>query len=256
MAPKIVSEGESVLQDKLDQIKLDYLSLVNGIKVENVKAAEDLEKKFKKDEDDFEARQEMERKEFESRMLREKEEFEQTQTFERSVSGKEAIERLKQAEDFIDDLKSPLGNEKVATLDIGKELECPVCFEEMKPPVHIWQCSQGHLVCQTCKTRPEVRHCPTCRQEIVGRATVVENIAAQIHSDKDNIVATEVPDTRASPVPCTSRLRRLPPPPLPRMRTSYGNDLIRAMRDDWDQVVDDDFTVARSRFRFLRRELE
>eukprot|EP00092_Neocalanus_flemingeri_P096101 GFUD01122313.1.p2 GENE.GFUD01122313.1~~GFUD01122313.1.p2 ORF type:complete len:250 (-),score=71.45 GFUD01122313.1:69-818(-) len=249
MAPKIVTKGEAVLQDKLNQIKMDYLSLVNGMNIKNVKAAEDLEKKFKKGEDDFEARQEMERKEFESRMLREKEEFEQTQTFERSVSDKEAIERLKQAEDFIDGVKSPLGNEKVATLDIGKELECPVCFEEMKPPAHIWQCSQGHLVCEPCKTRPEVRHCPTCRQEIVGRATVVEKIAAQIYSDKDNIVATEVPATTASLVPCTSRLRRLLPPPLPRMRASYGNDLIRAMRDD-------DFSVARSRFRFLRRELE
>eukprot|EP00092_Neocalanus_flemingeri_P019545 GFUD01021175.1.p1 GENE.GFUD01021175.1~~GFUD01021175.1.p1 ORF type:complete len:258 (+),score=74.93 GFUD01021175.1:182-955(+) len=257
MAPNIVTKGEAALQDKLNQIKLDYLSLVNGINIKNVKAAEDLEKKFKKDKDDFEARQEMERREFESRMLREKEEFEQKHKFERSLSDKEAIERLKQAEDFIDNVKSPLGNEEVATLDIGKELECPVCFEEMKPPVHIWQCSQGHLVCQTCKTRPEVRHCPTCRQEIVGRATVVEKIAAQIHSDKDNIVATEVHDTTASPVPCTSRLRRMRlPAPLPRMRTSYGNDLIRAMRDDWDQVVDDEFSVARSRFRFLRRELE
>eukprot|EP00092_Neocalanus_flemingeri_P039998 GFUD01043567.1.p1 GENE.GFUD01043567.1~~GFUD01043567.1.p1 ORF type:complete len:221 (+),score=67.47 GFUD01043567.1:182-844(+) len=209
MAPKVVTKGETVLQDKLNQIKLDYLSLINATNIKNVKAAEDLEKKFKKDGDDFEARQEMERKEFESRMLREKEEFEKTQTFERSVSDKEAIERLKQAEDFIDDVKSPLGNEKVATLDIGKELECPVCFEEMKPPVHIWQCSQGHLVCQTCKTRPEVRHCPTCRQEIVGRATMVEKIAAKIHPDKDNIVVTEVPDTTTSTAPCITVLPRL-----------------------------------------------
>eukprot|EP00092_Neocalanus_flemingeri_P019546 GFUD01021176.1.p1 GENE.GFUD01021176.1~~GFUD01021176.1.p1 ORF type:complete len:257 (+),score=70.36 GFUD01021176.1:57-827(+) len=256
MAPKIVSKGEAVLQDKLDQIKLDYLSLVNGIKVENIKAAEYLEKKLRKDEDDFQARQELERREFESRMLREKEDFKLKHKFERSVFEWEASERIKQAEVFIDNVKSPLGNEKVPTLDIGRELECPVCREEMKPPVHIWQCSQGHLVCEPCKTRPEVRHCPTCRQEIVGRATVVEKIAAQIHSYKDNTVATEVPDTTASSVPCTSRLRRLPPPPLPRMRASYGNDLFRAMRDDWDQVVDDEFSVARSRFRFLRRELE
>eukprot|EP00092_Neocalanus_flemingeri_P028403 GFUD01030841.1.p1 GENE.GFUD01030841.1~~GFUD01030841.1.p1 ORF type:complete len:190 (+),score=62.11 GFUD01030841.1:57-626(+) len=186
MAPKIVSEGEAVLQDKLDQIKLDYLSLVNGIKVENVKAAEDLEKKLRQDEANFQARQELERREFEFRMLGEKEDFKQKHKFERSVSDREARERLKQAEVFIDNVKSPLGNEKEAILDIGKELECPVCREEMKPPVHIWQCSQGHLVCEPCKTRPEVRHCPTCRQEIVGRATVVEKIAAQIHSDKDD----------------------------------------------------------------------
>eukprot|EP00092_Neocalanus_flemingeri_P039997 GFUD01043566.1.p1 GENE.GFUD01043566.1~~GFUD01043566.1.p1 ORF type:complete len:235 (+),score=66.87 GFUD01043566.1:181-885(+) len=228
MAPKIVTKGEAVLQDKLNQIKLDYLSLVNVINIKNVKAAEDLEKKFKKDEDDFEARQEMERKEFESRMLREKEEFEQTQTFERSVSDKEAIERLKQAEDFIDNVKSPLGNEKVATLDIPKELECPVCYEEMKPPAHIWQCSQGHLVCEPCKTKPEVRNCPTCRQEIVGRATMVEKIAAKIPrytSDKDNIAVTEAPDTTTSAAPCITVLPRL-------MRISPRRSFFRALRAD------------------------
>ena len=74
-----------------------------------------------------------------------------------------------------------------------------MCFQEMCPPVHIWQCAQvtlsplsslltncaqGHPVCEPCKLRPEVRHCPTCRQRIVGRATLVEKIAAQVFSDK------------------------------------------------------------------------
>ena len=35
-------------------------------------------------------------------------------------------------------------------------------------------------MCEPCKARPEVRHCPTCRQRIVGRATIVEKIAAQV----------------------------------------------------------------------------
>eukprot|EP00092_Neocalanus_flemingeri_P039996 GFUD01043565.1.p1 GENE.GFUD01043565.1~~GFUD01043565.1.p1 ORF type:complete len:195 (+),score=54.03 GFUD01043565.1:57-641(+) len=183
MAPKTVSKGEAVMQDKVDQIKLDYLSLVNGIKAENIKAAEDLEKKLRKDEEDFQARQELERREFESRMLREKEEFKQKQKQQLLILGKVIFKDL--------------------------ELECPVCWEEMKPPVHIWQCSQGHLVCELCKTRPEVRHCPTCRQEIVGRATMVEKIAAKIHPDKDNIVVTEVPDTTTSTAPCITVLPRL-----------------------------------------------
>ena len=55
-----------------------------------------------------------------------------------------------------------------------------LCLQEMKPPVHIWQCAQGHPVCEPCKQRPELRHCPTCRQRIVGRATLVEKIAAQV----------------------------------------------------------------------------
>ena len=61
-----------------------------------------------------------------------------------------------------------------------KMINIDLCLQEMKPPVHIWQCAQGHPVCEPCKQRPELRHCPTCRQRIVGRATLVEKIAAQV----------------------------------------------------------------------------
>jgi len=202
--------GEAALQEKLEQIRLDYMSLVDKVKSENMKAASDLEKKFLKDEEDFKARQERERREFESRLLREREDFKQKQKRERSISDRESSERLKQAEDFIDNVKSPSGNDRprTAPIDIGNELECPVCFLEMRPPVHIWQCAQGHPVCQPCKARPEVRHCPTCRQRIVGRATLVEKIAAQVFSDKDKNRTsdefTAIPDTSPDTSPISS----------------------------------------------------
>ena len=47
--------GEAALQEKLEQIRLDYLSLVEKVRSENVKAAADLEKKFLKDGEDFKA---------------------------------------------------------------------------------------------------------------------------------------------------------------------------------------------------------
>jgi len=34
-----------------------------------------------------------------------------------------------------------------------KDLECPVCLEVMAPPVRIWQCETGHVICETCKER-------------------------------------------------------------------------------------------------------
>ena len=37
--------------------------------------------------------------------------------------------------------------------------ECPVCYEPMSPPLHIYQCARGHLVCGTC--RPQIVECPT-----------------------------------------------------------------------------------------------
>jgi len=57
-------------------------------------------------------------------------------------------------------------------------LECPVCMEEMKPPKKIFQCSNGHVICELCKNNPEVRSCPTCRVKFRGH-TVVRNIVAE-----------------------------------------------------------------------------
>lgn len=215
--------GEAALQEKLEQIKLDYLGLIEKIKTENVKAASDLEKKLLKDDEDFKARQERERREFEVRMEIEKEEFKEKQKREREIADGEASERLKQAETFIDNVKSPVVKDKhkLGQMDIGNELECPVCFQEMRPPVHIWQCAQGHPVCEPCKARPEVRHCPTCRQRIVGRATLVEKIAAQVFTpDKDRstsvmesspgLVDTDSPETSPVSSPEPSFRPRLP----------------------------------------------
>lgn len=184
--------GEAALQEKLDQIRLDYLALVDKIRIENVKAAADLERKLLKDEDEFKGKQERERREFEQRLEREREEFKEKQVRERDIADREAVERLQQAEQFIDSLKSPFtgpDRSRQSNIDIGNELECPVCFQEMRPPVHIFQCAQGHPVCEPCKARPEVRHCPTCRQRIVGRATLVEKIAVQVFSGTDEKTA-------------------------------------------------------------------
>jgi len=52
--------------------------------------------------------------------------------------------------------------------------ECPVCLEEMAPPTRIFQCTNGHLVCETCKTDLRPCICPKCRQEMAGRATGME----------------------------------------------------------------------------------
>jgi len=53
--------------------------------------------------------------------------------------------------------------------------ECPVCLEEMAPPTRIFQCRNGHLLCETCKIGLNPCICPKCRQEMTGRATDMEN---------------------------------------------------------------------------------
>ena len=34
---------------------------------------------------------------------------------------------------------------------VSSQFECPVCFEEMKPPLNMFQCRQGHVVCEVVK---------------------------------------------------------------------------------------------------------
>ena len=37
-----------------------------------------------------------------------------------------------------------------------KDFECPVCYEIMAPPSRIFQCNNGHLICEACKCHTEV----------------------------------------------------------------------------------------------------
>ena len=61
--------------------------------------------------------------------------------------------------------------------------ECPICFYEMVPPVRIFQCRDGHLVCETCKDGLEPCICPECRQEVTGRAIGVEKLLRSLRLD-------------------------------------------------------------------------
>jgi len=58
---------------------------------------------------------------------------------------------------------------------------CPVCLEEMIPPTRIFQCRNGHLVCETCKSGLKPCICPKCRQEMTGRATDMEDFLRSLH---------------------------------------------------------------------------
>jgi len=63
-------------------------------------------------------------------------------------------------------------------------LECPICMEDMKPPVRIWMCPTSHIVCESCKDKLEGRLCPTCRSERVTlRAFLAENFARTVFHD-------------------------------------------------------------------------
>jgi len=56
---------------------------------------------------------------------------------------------------------------------------CPVCNATMKPPLYIFTCGNGHLICSTCK--PSVDIC-SCKAKYMGRATAVEQMVAKMIS--------------------------------------------------------------------------
>ena len=70
--------------------------------------------------------------------------------------------------------------ETIPKKELMSLLECPVCLDHFKPPLQvykfvlpsidplstflqIWQCPEGHVICWSCKIRPELKGCPQCR---------------------------------------------------------------------------------------------
>jgi len=60
--------------------------------------------------------------------------------------------------------------------------ECSACLEPMLPPVKIFSCERGHLICETCKPRVVANTCVVCRSPggQAVRALAVENLINQI----------------------------------------------------------------------------
>jgi len=64
------------------------------------------------------------------------------------------------------------------------EFECPICFEEMKPPMRIWQCVDGHPVCEGCRKKLDSKGCPSCNRSVEGRNIALEKMARSLYGDK------------------------------------------------------------------------
>jgi len=61
---------------------------------------------------------------------------------------------------------------------VREELCCPCCAEEMTPPSRIYQCRDGHVVCQQCFQHKHIEVCPSCKHPISGRNIAMEKIAS------------------------------------------------------------------------------
>lgn len=79
---------------------------------------------------------------------------------------------------------------------LGESLQCPVCFELFAN--RIYQCSEGHSVCEKCRSQLHDGKCPQCRCSYTGtRNYLLENIVQQlklIKKDKAPTVIKQIVD--------------------------------------------------------------
>lgn len=61
--------------------------------------------------------------------------------------------------------RSHLGNPDHAPDQDEHWFGCPVCLLLLKPPMRIFQCPEGHILCEECKENPAMVHCPQCRYD-------------------------------------------------------------------------------------------
>jgi len=83
-----------------------------------------------------------------------------------------------------------------------KLLECPVCLELAWPPRKIFQCREGHIVCDTCKANPNLKTCPICRvsfsDHLTSRNRSLEELARTLKEEEEK-VSTSISPSAPSP---------------------------------------------------------
>merc|ERR1719347_1092148 len=98
----------------------------------------------------------------------------------RDETIKKHADQIKKFRSEIEENKLVLGK-KLNDL-LGRSVDntlpsCPVCYETMKPPVQIFSCRNGHLVCSSCK--PRVEKC-YCQELFMGRAIAMEQMIRKL----------------------------------------------------------------------------
>ena len=61
---------------------------------------------------------------------------------------------------------------------------CPICLGTMKPPLKIFNCKNGHIICSSCKKRDSICF---CRSKYRGKATAMEQMVGKILSLQETL---------------------------------------------------------------------
>jgi len=180
------------LNIRLDRIRSDYMEMVEKVEEENHREKEEIVKRQRRETEEMEIRHSEERRRFELRQTRDQERLVQRQSKQREDVDRRIEIRNRGLRKFVENVHSPASPSP--GVDARREMECPVCLNEMKPPVRIWQCSEGHPVCDSCQKRPQVQQCPTCRRPVTGRNILAEKIAMAVFGEEDPPCETGLQD--------------------------------------------------------------
>eukprot|EP00092_Neocalanus_flemingeri_P031786 GFUD01034529.1.p1 GENE.GFUD01034529.1~~GFUD01034529.1.p1 ORF type:complete len:302 (+),score=107.81 GFUD01034529.1:82-987(+) len=182
LAPDVaaITLGSLRLRDIADELE-------NIEAIEAVLVSEEISMQEKQNEEieSLEARHQEEHTQLEESHAREKtqlrtkqeeEKEEQTNMRSTNIKRKSELERQMQAH-FSSCATSAPSTSSTPSPDVP---ECPVCMEEMKPPMQIFNCRNGHLTCADCRPKMTIAICTICRTEFTGRATAVEQMLRQM----------------------------------------------------------------------------
>ena len=86
---------------------------------------------------------------------------------------------------LLNDKSAPEPAVSQSTSDFQREFECPICFEEMRPPTRIWQCVDGHAICEGCRNKLDSKGCPSCSRAIEGRNIALEKMARSLYGETE-----------------------------------------------------------------------
>ncbi|XP_023336641.1 uncharacterized protein LOC111707735 [Eurytemora carolleeae] len=77
--------------------------------------------------------------------------------------------------------------------------ECPVCLDFAWPPRKIFQCQEGHIVCEVCYSNTDLQNCPICRIPIREQGQVSRN--RQLEELSSALYALEPSSSTSGPPP-------------------------------------------------------
>jgi len=188
-----ITENDEGIDAEFDQINLHLQDGLKSCIAEKVEEArkeiltkqKEMEGKIAKSKSD----KEDELAVVESKYLADKEEIEEKYMKEISKVRNTFMSEIYEMKETIQSMKIVLACSNEPDEEIVEksrsELECPVCLEEMRPPRRIWQCSDGHPLCENCRKKPEMNTCPTCRKYLVGRSTIAEKLARALYAPEE-----------------------------------------------------------------------